>query len=72
MPNPKAVAAKTTPNAIAAFFILLPLLLFYFQFKSTPAYSACNQGDGWFSKRKKVDPRVNLSTDVAVKPPYDL
>jgi len=26
----------------------------------------CNQEDGWFSKRKEVDPRVNLSTDAAV------
>jgi hypothetical protein len=30
MPNPKAVAAKTTPNASAAFFILLPPFTFLF------------------------------------------
>jgi hypothetical protein len=65
MPNPKIVPARTTPAATATFFILPPPFPnFYRQFQSTLASSDCNQEDGWFYKRQKVDRKVNLSTDA--------
>ena len=42
------------------------ILLSVSSYKVTPFSSACNQEDGWFYQRKKVDPLVILSTDAGV------